>query len=157
MSSSIEVIIFPSTFAECLHLLTSDQPLIVLGTVQQGERGAKIVAQEVKSLADTLEQYTEQATITLQATRTSRQHMLDLKELLYQHHGTTPVLLTLHFDNRGEVDIQVIKDMSIRPSTDLFHKITRLCGPRSLTVRMRKPEIAPRRNGNGNGNGAGRY
>ena len=151
MTSSIEVIVFPSTFAECSHLLTSDQPLIVLGTVQQGERGAKVVAQEIKGLTETLEQYTERAVITLRAASTSRQHMLELKELLYQHHGTAPVLLTLHFDNRGEVDIQVLKDMSIRPSTDLFHKITRLCGPRSLAVQMRKPEVQQRRNGNGNG------
>jgi len=153
MSSSIEVIVFPSTFAECAHLLTSDRPLIVLGTVQQGERGAKIVAQEVKGLAETLEQYTERAVITLRAASTSRQHMLELKELLYQHHGATPVLLTLHFDNRGEVDIQVLKDMSVRPSTDLFHQITKLCGKRSLTVQMRKPEVQPRRNGNGNNRG----
>jgi DNA polymerase-3 subunit alpha len=75
--------------------------------------------------------------------------MLELKELLYLHHGATPVLLTLHFDNRGEVDIQVLKDMSIRPSTDLFHRITRLCGSRALTVHMRKPEAQQRRNGNG--------
>ena len=150
MSSSIEVIVFPSTFAECSHLLTSDQPLIVLGTMQQGERGAKVVAQEIKGLTETLELYTERAVITLQAASTSRQHMLDLKEMLYQHHGVTPVLLTLHFDNRGEVDIQVLKDMSIRPSTDLFHKITRHCGPGSLAVQMRKPEVQ-RRNGHGNG------
>jgi DNA polymerase-3 subunit alpha len=153
MSASIEVIVFPSTFAECAELLVSEQPLVVLGTVQQGERGAKVVAQEIKRLTEALEQYTERAVITLRASATSRQHMLELKELLYQHHGATPVLLTLHFDNRGEVDIQVLKDMSIRPSSDLFHKITRLCGPRSLAVQMRKPEMQPRRNGNGNGNG----
>ena len=153
MTASIEVIVFPSTFAECSHLLTSERPLVVVGTVQQGERGAKIVAQEVKTLSEALEQYTERAVITLRATTTSRQHMMELKELLYQHHGATPVLLTLHFDNRGEVDIQVLKDMSIRPSSELFHKITRLCGPRSLMVQMRKPEVQQRRNGNGYGNG----
>lgn len=151
MSASIEVIVFPSTFAECSELLTSEQPLVVLGTVQQGERGAKVVAQEVKGLSQALEQYTERAIVTLRAGTTSRQHMMELKELFYQHHGTTPVLLTLHFDNRGEVDIQVLKDMSIRPSSALFHKITALCGPRSLQVLMRKPEVQQRRNGNGNG------
>ncbi len=155
MSASIEVIVFPSTFAECSELLLSEQPLVVLGTVQQGERGAKVVAQEIKGLSQALEQYTEQAIITLRAGMTSRQHMMELKELFYQHHGTTPVQLTLHFDNRGEVDIQVLKDMSIRPSSDLFHKITTLCGPRSLQVQMRRPEVQQRRNGNGNGH-AGR-
>jgi DNA polymerase-3 subunit alpha len=155
MSASIEVIVFPSTFAECSELLLSEQPLVVLGTVQQGERGAKVVAQEIKGLSQALEQYTERAIITLRAGMTSRQHMMELKELFYQHHGTTPVQLTLHFDNRGEVDIQVLKDMSIRPSSDLFHKITTLCGPRSLQVQMRRPEVQQRRNGNGNGH-AGR-
>ena len=152
MSASIEVIVFPSTFAECSHLLGSDQPLIVVGTVQQGERGAKVVAQEIKILADALEHYTEKVSITLQIATTSRQHMLQLKEVLYQHHGTIPVRLTLHFDNRGEVDVQVLKDISIRPSTDLFHKITRLCGPQSLAVQMKRPEVL-RRNGYSNGNG----
>jgi DNA polymerase III subunit alpha len=80
--------------------------------------------------------------------------MLELKELLYQHHGTSPVLLTLHFDNRGEVDIEILKDMSIRPSTTLFRNITQLCGPRSLAVQMRQPEV-PRRNGNGRNGNAG--
>jgi DNA polymerase-3 subunit alpha len=154
MSASIEVIVFPSTFAECSHLLTSDQPLIVVGTVQQGERGAKVVAQEVKTLTEALEHYTERAVITLRAAATSRQHMTALKEVLYHHHGSTPVLLTLHFDNRGEVDVQVLKDMSIRPSPDLFHKITRLCGPHALAVEMKRPEVQ-RRNGYGNGNGNG--
>jgi DNA polymerase-3 subunit alpha len=153
MSANIEVIVFPSTFAECEELLTNEQPLVVLGTVQQGERGAKIVAQEVKTLGQALEQYTERAIITLRATDTSRQHMTELKELFYQHHGTTPVMLTLYFDNRGEVDIQVLKDMSIRPCSELFAKISRLCGPHALRVKMRTPETPQRRNGKGNGNG----
>ena len=148
MSASLEVIVFPSTFAECSHLLRTEQPLVVLGTMQQGERGAKMVAQEVKTLTEALEHYTEQARITLRASATSRQHMLDLKELLYRHHGAIPVHLTLHFDKRGEVDIEILKDMSIRPSSELFHDITQLCGPRSLAVQMRKPEVQ-RRNGNG--------
>ncbi len=156
MSGKIEVIVFPSTFAECDDLLVSDQPLVVLGTVQQGERGAKIIAQEVKTLSQALEKYTERAVITLRSSLTSRQHMMDLKELLYLHHGATPVLLTLHFDQRGEVDIQVLKDMSVRPSSDLFHKITDLCGPRSLQVQMRQPEMHQRRNGNGKNRGNGK-
>ncbi|MDD2463292.1 MAG: DNA polymerase III subunit alpha [Desulfobulbus sp.] len=151
MTASMEVIVFPSTFADCSDLLLSEQPLVVLGTVQQGERGAKIIAQEIKTLSQALEKYTERAVITLRASATSRQHMMELKELLYQHHGATPVMLTMYFDNRGEVDIQVLKDMSVRPSSELFHKITNLCGPRSLRVQMRQPEVNQRRNGRGNG------
>ena len=175
MHASIEVIVFPSTFSECASLLTSEQPLVVLGTIQQGERNgkansqeekgqgdesrpkeqqlrAKVIAQEVKTLDEALAQYTEKAVITLQAAATSRQHMNEVKEALYQFHGTTPVLLTLHFESRGEVDVQTLKDMSIRACPDFFKTIKKLCGADALALHLKKPE-APRRNGNGQGYG----
>ena len=181
MNASIEVIVFPSTFAECAHLLTSEQPLVVTGTVQQGERTAKgagggeerahgedgkqqeqlrakVIAQEVRTLDEALEQYAERVLITLPAGATSRHHMMDLKEELYRFHGSTPVVLTLHFDHRGQVDIQVMKDMGVRACPDFIRTIGRLCGPRALSLQIKKPEAA-RRGGNGNGrngNGNGR-
>ncbi len=153
MSASVEVIVFPSTFAECAGLLQGDRPLIVLGLVQQEERGAKIVAQEISLLDKALEQYTERAIITLRDASTSRQHMQELKELFYQHHGSVPVLVTLRFDGRGEVDIPVHKDMGIRPGSAFFHAVTQHCGPGSLEVRMKKPD-PPARGGRNRGKGA---
>jgi DNA polymerase-3 subunit alpha len=173
MNASVEVIVFPSTFAGCSHLLTSEQPLVVTGTVQQSERFAKggegveerahdeegkqqeqlrpkVIAQEVRTLDEALEQYAERAVITLAAGSTSRQHMMDLKEELYRFHGATPVLLTFHFDNRGQVDIQVMKDMGVRACPEFIRTVGRICGPRALSLQMKKPEV-PVRRGNGNG------
>ena len=117
-----------------------------------------MIAQEVRTLDEALEQYAERVLITLPAGATSRHHMMDLKEELYRFHGSTPVLLTLHFDNRGQVDIQVMKDMGVRACPDFIRTIGRLCGPRALSLQVKKPEAA-RRGGNGNGrngNGNGR-
>ena len=141
MHASIEVIVFPSTFAECSHLLGSEEPLIVLGTVQQGERGAKIIAQSIDRLPDALEKYTEKTAIRLQAAQTSRQHMEQLKEVLYAFHGKVPVNLTLHFDGRGEVDVDILKDLAIRPTPDFFQSIAGLCGNNALQVLMKPTEI----------------
>lgn len=148
MGAGVEVIVFPSTFAECGPLLQSDTPLVVFGAVQQGERGAKIVAQDVLTLPAALERYAERAIITLQAQNTSRQHMVELKEMLYQYHGTVPVLLTLHFAGRGEVDVEVLKDLRIRPAAELFSAITCHCGPDALHMDMKKTET-PSRKGKG--------
>ncbi|MCF6188750.1 MAG: RDD family protein [Desulfobulbaceae bacterium] len=145
MTSSVEVIVFPSTFADCSHLLGGEEPLIVLGTVQQGERGAKIIAQSIDRLADALEKYTEATRIRLQASKTSRQHMEQLKEMFYTFHGKVPVQLTLHFDGRGEVDIEILKDLAIRPDPDFFQSITGLCGPGALQVQMKKTEVKKRK------------
>ena len=150
MSDAVEVVVFPSVFAASGELLTAEQPLIVQGKVQQGERGPKIIADEVNRLEDALLKYTERAMIRLPASRTSRHLLEELKEMFYTFHGRTPVLLTLHFDNRGEVDIEPIEDLTIRPTPDFFRSVTRLCGPNGLRLTMKPAMIerGGRRNGN---------
>ena len=149
MTGEIEVIVFPSTFAECSEILRSDLPLVVLGTIQQGERGAKVIAQEISLVQQAMEKYTEKAVITLQAEATSRQHLSRLKEILYRYHGLTPLHLTLHFDGRGEVDIDILKDLTIKSCPDFIRDVVGLCGNRTLTLRMKTPEVKRRGNGNG--------
>ncbi|PID72368.1 MAG: DNA polymerase III subunit alpha [Desulfobulbus propionicus] len=151
MNAAIEVIVFPNTFARCSEMLRSEKPLVVSGTVQQGERGAKIIAEEIVPVAHAMEKYTEKAAISINAEKTSRQHLIQLKELLYKHHGQTPLNLTLQFAGRGEVDIDILKDLSIKSCPDFIRDVTGLCGTRSLALQMKKPEV--RRWGNGNGKG----
>ncbi len=150
MTSRVEVIIFPSTFARCSHLLSSEEPLIVLGTVQQGERGAKIIAQSIDRLSDAFARYADKAVIRLPAEKTSRRHLEQIKEMLYSFHGKVPVHLTLHFDGRGEVDIEVLKDMGIQPSPDFLHSMTGLCGENGLQIFMKPAEVR-RKKKKGNG------
>jgi DNA polymerase-3 subunit alpha len=151
MSSSVEVIVFPNTFARCSDLLGSDKPLVVLGTVQQGERGAKIIAEDIYSLDKAVDQFTEQATIRLPADRIGRKQLIELKELIYQFHGSAPIKLTLHFDGRGEVDILLLKDLTIRPCPDFFQQVKQSFGPGALSVHMRPPEVRrKKRFGGGN-------
>ncbi len=144
MTSRVEVIVFPSTFAQCSHLLGGEEPLIVLGTVQQGERGAKIIAQSIDRLEDAFAKYTEKTVIRLQADKTSRQHMEQIKEMLYSFHGKVPVNLTLHFDGRGEVDIEVLKDMAIQPSPAFLHSMAELCGENGVEIQTKPAEVRRR-------------
>jgi DNA polymerase-3 subunit alpha len=141
MSASIEVIVFPNTFAQCSELLGSDEPLVVLGTIQQGERGAKIIAETIDRLDRAMEKYTENTVIRLQARTTMRRQLVQLKDMLYQYHGTSPVKLTLHFDGRGEVDIEMLKDLTIRPCPEFFNQVKESFGAHSLSVQMKPAEI----------------
>ncbi len=154
MTASVEVIVFPDTFAQCSILLGSAQPLIVQGTVQQGERGAKIIADSILPLNEAMEKFSEKAVIKIQAARTSRQSLTELKDLLYQFHGTVPVKLTLHFDGRGEADIEPHPDLKIRPCSDFCKRLTASLGPRCLDIQRQKPE--PRKRKSEGGGYAGR-
>ncbi|MCL2458157.1 MAG: hypothetical protein FWF31_04785 [Desulfobulbus sp.] len=75
----------------------------------------------------------------------SRQRLVQARARLIR--STHPTGLALHFDCRGEVDIQAFKDMTIRSLNDLFHRITSLCDSCSVAVHMRKPEAPPRQGG----------
>ncbi len=151
MENNVELIVFPSVFAQYHSLLTSDQPLVVVATVEQGERGPKLTAEEIRTLPDTLENCCEQVQVKVTAESLSRQRLADLKELFFQHHGAVPVQLTLAFPQRGEVDIVAHSDMGVRPNRGLFRTIRDQFGDGAVWVRMREPESSPRRNGRGNG------
>ncbi len=144
MTGSVEVVIFPSTFAQCSPLITSDEPVVILGSIQEGERGAKIIAETVDTLDRALEKYVQEAKVTLRADRIGRDHLQNFKELLYTFHGTCPVSLTLHFDGRGEVDIEMLKDLSVKPCREFFQKMESSFGADSLVMTMKEPEIERR-------------
>lgn len=151
---SVEVIVFPDTFSRCEEILASTDPVIIQGTVQKDERGPKIIADSIDSLADAREKYTESAQIKLDSDKLSRQKLEKIKKLLYNYHGSCPVLLTLHFAGRGEVDIEVLKDLTIKPCRELTDEVEKLLdyGPftfikKPISLAQRKKRWANTNNG----------
>jgi DNA polymerase-3 subunit alpha len=127
LTGSIEVIVFPRLFADCSDLLTSNEPLIIQGKLQTDEENsAKIIADTVDSLQGARKKFTEKTTILLRANNISRPKVEGLKQILQRFYGPCPVNLTIHFDKRGEVDIETAKDMTIRPCRDLRDDICEL-------------------------------
>jgi DNA polymerase-3 subunit alpha len=149
MTGSVELIVFPGAFTECGHLLGREEPVVVLGRVQFEERGPKITVESIETLPAALVKYTRDVVIRIRAQQTSRQHLEQLKEMFYQHHGTCPVRLVLHFDGRGEVDVEILKDLKIKPSSEFFRQVEETLGYSSLIIRAKETEIAPRQKGYG--------
>ena len=147
LESSLEVIVFPTLFTSVEHLLISEQPLVFVGTIEQSERGPKLTAEEVRTLTDTMEQCSEQLRISLPTSAIGRNDLISLKELLYHHHGSTPVEIRLHFPRRGEVDIAVFQDMGVRANRELLHEIAKLFGSNSFQLAMKTPITPKRKNG----------
>ena len=123
---SMEVIVFPSTFTECSEILSGDEPIVIQGTLKTDDRGMKIIADSVDSLSEARKKFTESAAIRLQADQVSRAKLERLKQVIQEFYGPCPVGLTLHFAHRGEVDIQVPQDMTIRPCSEFQEAITGL-------------------------------
>jgi DNA polymerase-3 subunit alpha len=141
---SIEVIVFPDAYSSCEDILSSTDPVIIQGTVKKDERGPKIIADSIDSLAAAREKYTESAKIKLEADKLTRQQMEKIKKALYQFHGSCPVLLTLHFPGRGEVDIEVLKDLTIKPCRQLTDIVDDILKYKAVTF-SKKPIVLTQR------------
>ncbi|MBU0485961.1 MAG: DNA polymerase III subunit alpha [Proteobacteria bacterium] len=141
VSGAAEVVIFPKTFSECMDLLQSDEPIIVQGRAESDERGVKIIADEITSLPIAREKYISSARILLRAEKISRRRIEDLKKLIMQNHGPCPIHLTMHFDNRGEVDIDVPKDLTIMPSFAFEKAVEDKLGYKAVMLTIKAPEL----------------
>jgi len=149
IAGTTEVVIFPEVFSQCSHLLASNEPLIVQGTVKKDERGGKIIAEAVDSLTAARNKYTDCARIRLQAHCMNRTKLEALKKILLNYHGSCPVSLTLHFDGRGEVDIETQKDFTIQAGAPLTKEVNKFLGEKAVTYQV-KP-LAPTDRSPGNG------
>ncbi len=116
---SVEVVIFPRTYEDCKNILQTDEPLIIQGKVQIEERGPKIIAETVDTLEKAREKFIESVNVRLWANQLNRPVLEKIKNVFYQFHGNTPVQLTLNFPEQGEVDIDVLADMTIQPCHEL--------------------------------------
>jgi len=142
---TVEIIVFPETYSRCEEILSSTDPLIVQGVVQQDERGPKIIADSIDSVQEAREKYTESVKIKLESTKLSRKQLERVKKVLYRHHGSCPVLLTLHFQGRGEVDIEVIRDLTIRPCKQLTDEVEKILNYKALTFQKKLITFIPRK------------
>lgn len=142
--NSVEVIVFPNTFSSCYHLLSSAETIIVQGTVQNDERGPKIIAESIELLPDARETHTDSIRIQINSEKISRKRLEALKQVLYRYHGTCPLLLTMHFPNKGEVDIEILKDLTVRPCREFTDETEEILGYKALSYK-KKTIVSTRR------------
>ncbi len=147
---STEVIVFPDAFSRCGSYLENTGPIIVQGHIQKGERAAKIIAESIYPLEEAREKFTELIKIKLRAEKISREKLNKLKKILYQYHGNCPIVLTVAFPGKGEVDVDVMQDLTLRPCRGLSDKIFDLLGYPALSYRKRPVTIQRRSSWNNN-------
>ena len=146
-TGAVEVVIFPTTYAECSHLLSGSEPLIIQGKLEKDERGPKIIADAVDPLSVAWEKYTASARVMLHSDKVGRRKIEDLKKVFLSHHGACPISLTIHFPKQGEVDLELPRDMTIRPSKQFTDQVEAALGYHGLSFQKKKIETTERGNG----------
>jgi DNA polymerase-3 subunit alpha len=136
IAGSLEVVVFPETFAKHGSLIEADAMLLVRGKFEKDDESARIVATELLPIGALKERTTREVVIHLQGARQGRTTFEQLAELLARHRGDRRVFLEL--DVKGpEKPLRVRSEVAqrVKPSERLVNEVEQLCGAGSVELR----------------------
>ena len=148
---AVEVVVFPRVYVEYSELLESSEPIIIQGQVKQEERGPKIFAEHIYTVPAAREKFTDNVHLIIKAENSDRSQLERIKKQFYKFHGNCPVSITLQIPDKGEVDVEVMKDITLRPCKELSQGIEEILGYKALTFTKKPIAAKPQKKKWGNG------
>jgi DNA polymerase III subunit alpha len=125
---NVEVVIFSDVYARCSEYLKGDDPILVTGTVELGEKGAKVMASDIVLLRDQIELHTRRVNVTIDAKETDPGKLGALKNILARYQGACRTFLHLDMENRSRVTIKLSDVYKVSASEELTVEVSNLLG-----------------------------
>ncbi|MBT7768192.1 MAG: DNA polymerase III subunit alpha, partial [Bdellovibrionales bacterium] len=97
LSSKIEMVIFPKVFEQYREMLETDEPVVVVGTVNLQEDPRKLFPERIQLLSEQTEERVCAVRLELEMADLSNRKLERLKEVILSYRGTVPIQLV--FDN----------------------------------------------------------
>ena len=152
LTGSVEAIVFPDLYAASTAILASDQPVLVEGTVDKGDKGTKLKATRIVPLDKARERTAGHLEIVLDAgllapfnssvtldrclAGAPTEALRQLKATLERHKGSCPVRLRVILpEHRAESMIVVDDALRVNPSQALIDEIEAGFGKGSAAVK----------------------
>jgi DNA polymerase-3 subunit alpha len=155
MRGTVEVVIFPSVYADTSDLLVVDAPLFVQGELQKEEGGLKILADSIIPMeaAETL--WTATVHLKLDLEKTETKTLAELKQIIRRHPGTCKSFIHLVIPEKTETVIALGGDYALCATPELSREVQAFLGYSAVetacTVATRRERGNGRRNGGRNG------
>jgi DNA polymerase-3 subunit alpha len=91
--------------------------------------------------------YTAAARVMFRSEQVNRPRLETIKKLLFRFHGPCPVSLTIHYAGRGEVDLSLPEQVTIRPCAELTEAINTALGYQAVSYSTKPIERPERKKG----------
>ncbi|MFZ0448609.1 MAG: DNA polymerase III subunit alpha [Desulfatiglandaceae bacterium] len=128
LSGSIEVILFPDLFARSAALLKSDDPLLITGTVERGDRATKIIGQELTTLASVRQRFIKAILLNLDQETISRNMLEDLRDLAFRYPGECRLRFRVAPASGKAVTVIADDRFKVQPCHELIQEMESLTG-----------------------------
>ncbi|MDL2329144.1 DNA polymerase III subunit alpha [Desulfosarcina sp. OttesenSCG-928-A07] len=134
-SGSVEVVVFPSVYPQCMDLLIPDTPVLVQGSLQVDEKGTKILADAVIPLSAAEETWAVEVRLMVDPDKTDRKELEDLHQVLRRYPGTCKGYVHIHLKGQGEAVIAMNRDLKIRYCESLTREVNAVLGYDAVKTR----------------------
>ncbi|EFK06911.1 putative DNA polymerase III subunit alpha [delta proteobacterium NaphS2] len=128
LTGSTEVVVFPDVFAEAAPLLKGDEPLLVSGSVEIGDKSAKIIAKEIKSLHRLELKAARAVVISVKNEKSSKNVLESLKDTVFKYPGECKLMFRVGSSATDPVLISAHFRYSILPCPQFFKEVETLFG-----------------------------
>ncbi len=136
VAGSVEVVVFPETFAKHASLVEADAMLLVRGKFEKDDESARLVATELLPIAALVERTTREVAIHLKAALNTRPTFEALAELLSRHRGDRRVFLEVDVKGAdGPLRVRADVTQRVKPTERLVAEVEQLCGAGSVELK----------------------
>lgn len=129
---SVEVVVFPETYAKSVDLLKSDEPLLISGTLDVGEKSIKIKATDISTLLETSARGTKRVHFKLKSPGTGVEHLPELKAIISRHSGNCSSFLHIEVQNSCCATIPLDHKFNVAATDELIMDVEKLVGYQAI-------------------------
>lgn len=135
LSGSCEVVVFPSVYKTATTFLQKDALIFVRGKIDARDDNPKILADEIIPLEEVSKRFTRLVAINFKTAGLEPELLKEVRKILMQHKGTTPVYFTLQDPKGTRTVIDSGENMRVMMSDVLFEELEKILGENTVKIR----------------------
>jgi DNA polymerase III subunit alpha len=128
LTGSVEVVVFSDVYAKAVEHLKGEEPLLVVGTIDVGEKNTKIMASDIVPFRDVNERETRRVHVTIQAPGLERQQLEALKGIIGRYPGSCKSFLHIILPEELKTTINLPDSCKVAASEELSLEVKNLFG-----------------------------
>jgi len=132
---AIEIIIFPELYHQISSIIQSEEPILVWGKTEIDTETPRIIAKRIQRLSDIILDSGYSIHVVCEAEELSDTKLNQLKEIIENNPGSSPIYLHLRFPNEGERVLSLGKKYRSNANEVFLKKVTSLFGEGKVSIR----------------------
>lgn len=130
---SVEVVVLPNIFQGAVEFLKSDEPLLVAGSFERGEKSNKIIASSIQPLLAVNERETKTVNVRLNSVEIDPARLDSLKDIMLRHQGSCQTRLHIVLPDLCTAIVRLPRECSVAPTEGLSVEVENLLGYNAVT------------------------